>query len=71
MCFSNHFSSRNPKNATGRNQEPLHVHNKSNKNYMPAFICLLCILHVKYRGTWSRSWLRALRYNPEGRGFDS
>ena len=44
-CFSIHYSSRNSRNATELNQEPLHLHSKSNINLNTVFVCLLCTVH--------------------------
>ena len=70
-CFSIHFSLRNTTNATELNQEPLHVHSKSNIK-LNTSVCLssMCIT-CKISEYAVAQLVETLRHEPEGRGFDS
>jgi len=50
-CFSIHFSLRNPTNVAELNQEPLHVHSKSNVK-LNTSVCL-SFMYITCKISWA------------------
>jgi len=70
-CFSIHFRLRNTTNATELNQVPLHVHSKSNIKINTSVCLSFMYITCKISGYAVALLVEVLRYEPEGRGFDS